>query len=122
MSVVAWRRLGDIPDDPLPWLLVVARNTLADQRRTFARHDQVQLETAALEQLVSSEPAVDDVVIARATMLGALESFTSTYSGSSTVDSVPAGAIAKTGTPQDNPQPAVASGQPTTCTWNKHNR
>ena len=26
--VVAWRRLSDIPDDPLPWLLGVARRVL----------------------------------------------------------------------------------------------
>ena len=35
--VVAWRRLDDVPDDPLPWLLGVARRTLANSRRTAAR-------------------------------------------------------------------------------------
>jgi RNA polymerase sigma-70 factor, ECF subfamily len=35
--VVAWRRLGDVPDDPLPWLLGVARRTLANRRRSDAR-------------------------------------------------------------------------------------
>ncbi|MGH2857790.1 MAG: RNA polymerase sigma factor [Solirubrobacteraceae bacterium] len=35
--VVVWRRLGDVPDDPLPWLLGVARRTLANQRRGAAR-------------------------------------------------------------------------------------
>jgi RNA polymerase sigma-70 factor (ECF subfamily) len=35
--VVAWRRLGDVPDDPLPWLLGVARRTLANRRRGDAR-------------------------------------------------------------------------------------
>jgi RNA polymerase sigma-70 factor (ECF subfamily) len=32
--LVAWRRLHDVPaDDPLPWLLVVARNLWLNQRR-----------------------------------------------------------------------------------------
>jgi RNA polymerase sigma-70 factor (ECF subfamily) len=35
--VVAWRRLSDVPDDPLPWLLGVARRVLANRRRGTAR-------------------------------------------------------------------------------------
>ena len=35
--LVAWRRLDDIPDDALPWLLGVARKTLATQRRSATR-------------------------------------------------------------------------------------
>lgn len=35
--VVAWRRLGEIPDDPLPWLYGVARRVLANERRTGQR-------------------------------------------------------------------------------------
>jgi RNA polymerase sigma-70 factor, ECF subfamily len=35
--VVAWRRLDDVPDDPLPWLLGVARRLLANRRRGSAR-------------------------------------------------------------------------------------
>ena len=31
--VVAWRRLPEIPEDPLPWLLGVARRVLANRRR-----------------------------------------------------------------------------------------
>jgi RNA polymerase sigma factor (sigma-70 family) len=30
---IAWRRLGDVPERPLPWLLGVARRVLANQRR-----------------------------------------------------------------------------------------
>ena len=75
--LVAWRRLHEMPEDPLPWLLVVARNALANQRRTIARHDRIQLETSALERLVSTDLAVDEVVIARTTMLNALTSLTS---------------------------------------------
>ncbi len=35
--LVAWRRLAQVPGDPLPWLLVVARNTIANQRRSGYR-------------------------------------------------------------------------------------
>jgi RNA polymerase sigma-70 factor (ECF subfamily) len=35
--VIAWRRLDDVPDDPLPWLLGVARRVLANRRRGEAR-------------------------------------------------------------------------------------
>jgi len=47
--VIAWRRLGDVPDDPLPWLLGVARKVLANRRRGEARH-------RALLGRVRSEP------------------------------------------------------------------
>ena len=35
--LVAWRRLDEIPDRTLPWLLGVARRVLADQRRAVDR-------------------------------------------------------------------------------------
>jgi RNA polymerase sigma-70 factor, ECF subfamily len=35
--VVAYRRLGDVPAEPLPWLLGVARKALANQRRSMRR-------------------------------------------------------------------------------------
>jgi RNA polymerase sigma-70 factor (ECF subfamily) len=36
--LVAWRRLDDVPqDDPLPWLLAVARNVCLNQRRADRR-------------------------------------------------------------------------------------
>jgi RNA polymerase sigma-70 factor (ECF subfamily) len=31
--LVAWRRLDEVPNEPLPWLLGVARRTLANERR-----------------------------------------------------------------------------------------
>lgn len=46
--VVAWRRLDDVPDDPLPWLLAVARRVLANRYRGGARQ-------SALEQRMRSE-------------------------------------------------------------------
>lgn len=37
--LVAWRRSEQIPGDPLPWLLSVARRVLANQRRSERRRD-----------------------------------------------------------------------------------
>ena len=37
--LVAWRRLDDVPADPRPWLLGVARKVIADQFRSQARRN-----------------------------------------------------------------------------------
>jgi RNA polymerase sigma factor (sigma-70 family) len=36
---IAWRRLPDVPAEPLGWLLGVARRVLAEQRRAQSRQD-----------------------------------------------------------------------------------
>lgn len=43
---VAWRRLGDIPDPALPWLLGVARRVLANSRRSTSRQRALALRLA----------------------------------------------------------------------------
>jgi RNA polymerase sigma-70 factor, ECF subfamily len=53
--LVAWRRLDDMPVDPLPWLYGVARRVLANQRRGDERR------RALLDHLASSEVPVDGV-------------------------------------------------------------
>jgi RNA polymerase sigma-70 factor (ECF subfamily) len=40
--VIAWRRLDDVPSDPLPWLLACARRVLANQRRAGRRRVALQ--------------------------------------------------------------------------------
>ena len=35
--LVVWRRLDDVPDEPLPWLLATARRALANRRRSERR-------------------------------------------------------------------------------------
>ena len=35
--LVAWRRLDQIPDEPLPWLLAVARNVITTRQRGHRR-------------------------------------------------------------------------------------
>lgn len=56
--LVAWRRLDRIPDQGLPWLLAVARNVLATQRRGALRRRALtlRLESASAEPWVP--PAV----------------------------------------------------------------
>ncbi len=43
--LIAWRRIDDLPEDPRPWLLGVARRVLANRRRGEARraamHDRL---------------------------------------------------------------------------------
>ncbi|HEV2371345.1 MAG TPA: RNA polymerase sigma factor [Streptosporangiaceae bacterium] len=67
---VAWRRLPDMPDPPLPWLLGVARNVLRESFRAGARRDALVAELRSW-----TDPAGTDVaesVAERLTVLGAL--------------------------------------------------
>jgi RNA polymerase sigma factor (sigma-70 family) len=50
--LVAWRRLDSIGEDPLPWLLGVARRVLANQQRAERRRGAL---TARLEGLVPGQ-------------------------------------------------------------------
>jgi len=49
--LVCWRRVDDLPDDPLPWVFVVARNCLANAERARRRRDRL------VHRLRSVEPA-----------------------------------------------------------------
>jgi RNA polymerase sigma-70 factor, ECF subfamily len=53
--IVAWRRMYDVPDDPIPWLLAVARRVLANQRRATGRR-------VALDQRLGSAPRASSLV------------------------------------------------------------
>ena len=57
--LVAWRRLDGVPDEELPWLLGVARNVLATQRRGAHRRRALTLRlgTAAPAGTDGAEPA-----------------------------------------------------------------
>ncbi|HEV2375050.1 MAG TPA: sigma factor, partial [Streptosporangiaceae bacterium] len=35
--LIAWRRLSDVPDEPVPWLFAVARKVIAGQLRSHSR-------------------------------------------------------------------------------------
>ena len=57
--LVAWRRLADVPGEPLPWLLVVARHTIANHRRSGDRRARLQAEVERLHNLAEPAPAGD---------------------------------------------------------------
>jgi RNA polymerase sigma-70 factor (ECF subfamily) len=55
--LVVWRRLPQVPDEPLPWLLGVARKVLANRRRSDGR-------AAALhERLADDRPRTEPEVV-----------------------------------------------------------
>lgn len=67
---IAWRRRAAIPPDPLPWLLVVARNVLANRRRTAARADRLWF--AALGELWHTTASTEDDLADRELLLDGL--------------------------------------------------
>ncbi len=73
--LVAWRRLDEVPIDPRPWLLMVARRVLANRRRSVGR---VVSLSARLAQTAAPgrAPTADDASAGtelRLTVLAALE-------------------------------------------------
>jgi RNA polymerase sigma-70 factor (ECF subfamily) len=67
---VAWRRLDDVPEQPLPWLLGVARNILRDSIRAEARRAMLAAELGAWTGQVEADVAED--VSERSALLEAL--------------------------------------------------
>jgi RNA polymerase sigma-70 factor (ECF subfamily) len=74
--LVAWRRWSDLPDSPLPWLLVVARNTIANRRRHEQRQYRLTETVARLERVAGPAAAADHGMLERETMLAALADLT----------------------------------------------
>ncbi len=70
--LVAWRRIDEVPDDALPWLLAVARNTIGNRRRGIARGHRLADELANLQRSSTASAGADDVAIERRAMLAAL--------------------------------------------------
>jgi RNA polymerase sigma-70 factor (ECF subfamily) len=58
--LVAWRRVEEIPADSLPWLLAVARNVIATQRRGSRRRSALRLRLEHAEAGSVSAPAADE--------------------------------------------------------------
>jgi RNA polymerase sigma-70 factor (ECF subfamily) len=71
---VAWRRLDDVPSEPLPWLIGVARNILLEQRRSEQRRRALdgRLTDAARVDQATERPDVADELIAEVVIRGAL--------------------------------------------------
>lgn len=62
--LVAWRRLTDVPDQPLPWLLGVARRVLANRRRADSRSAALTQRMAADHAPQPAAPDVDERALA----------------------------------------------------------
>jgi RNA polymerase sigma-70 factor (ECF subfamily) len=56
--MIAWRRFGDLPEPPLPWLLVVTRNVAMSQSRALVRERSLATE---LNEWVAGAQAVGDI-------------------------------------------------------------
>lgn len=72
--ITAWRLRDRIPADPLPWLLVIARNALANRQRSAKRSARLTVAMVSVRHLARHEPAAEDVVIARDDVMAALSS------------------------------------------------
>lgn len=71
--LVLWRRLDDIPaDDPQPWSYGVARNCLANARRS-ARRQQSVVERITRSQIDETEPVDDSGIHEALTALSGLD-------------------------------------------------
>lgn len=66
--LIAWRRMPSIPADPLPWLLVVARNVLLNQRRGLGRQEALTerlIDDQRRRELVAESASDDpDLIVA----------------------------------------------------------
>ena len=70
--LVAWRRWSDVPVEPLPWLLVVARNTLANHQRGLRRQHRLAGSVARVAELAGPAAGADQTVVERDAMLRGL--------------------------------------------------
>jgi RNA polymerase sigma factor (sigma-70 family) len=70
--LVAWRRIGDIPDDALPWLFGVARRVLSNARRGSDRRSSLGARLR-FEARPSAEDDPADEVTSKAAVLSALQ-------------------------------------------------
>ena len=71
--LTAWRRLRDVPEPSLPWLLVTARNVVSNTRRSLLRQDRLGTAVAQVSLLAAVVPGADETAIERARMFTALD-------------------------------------------------
>jgi RNA polymerase sigma-70 factor (ECF subfamily) len=71
--LVAWRRLATVPADPLPWLLVVARNVLLDRYQDQVRQTSLASELRARVRDAEAGTDVAEGVAERMVVLAALD-------------------------------------------------
>lgn len=68
----AWRHGKDLGDEPLPWLVTVARNKIRDAYRSSARRRESLDDGARLMSLASLNDSPEATVVDRTTLLTAL--------------------------------------------------
>lgn len=69
--VVAWRRFGELPAEPIGWLLAVTRRTIANQRRSVDRQQALSERLASRPMDHPRDPA--EMVAERRTVYAALD-------------------------------------------------
>ncbi len=75
--LVAWRRLKDVPHDALPWLIVVARNTISAARRSERRANALEFTLAQLSAVAApAASGPEAVAVERAVMLRGIAGLT----------------------------------------------
>lgn len=70
--LVAWRRRGELPEQPRAWLLGVTRKILADQRRARDRHTSLARKLASQPETAENAPDPAEEVSVRAAVVAAL--------------------------------------------------
>jgi len=70
--LVAWRRFSDVPEEPLPWLLVIARHTISNRNRQRVRQFHLTNALGRLDHMMAPATAADGGLIERETVLGGL--------------------------------------------------
>lgn len=70
--LTAWRRIEDMPAEPLPWLFVITQNTLRNSARGSLRRLRLAERMAAIEGAAASTPGAEETVLERQIVLGAL--------------------------------------------------
>ncbi len=63
--VIAWRRLDDVPEDALPWLLACARRVVANRRRASRRQAALR-ERMSRERPPAQAPVMGDSALSEA--------------------------------------------------------
>lgn len=74
--LVAWRRRERLPDDPLPWLLRVARYTIANHQRGVQRWQRAVTSLGHLTQIAGASVGADHRVVQQEDYLSALAALT----------------------------------------------
>ena len=59
---VVWRRHAELPDDPLPWLYGVARNTIANRSRSARRRRRLALRLTRAERTINGQVGASEAV------------------------------------------------------------